>query len=126
MIGNLTENSTRLRRLFVEPKLPAGLEPLMELANNLWWSWNVEGTELFKSIDEEALVALDSNPIALLEKMSTDKANELLNNTAFMKSLKKVYADFKKYIDTPKPSNQPRVAYFCMEYGLQQSMRLYS
>jgi glycogen phosphorylase len=126
MIGNLTENATRLRRLFVEPKLPAGLEPLMELAQNLWWSWNTKATDLFLKIDAEALAKADYNPIALLEQMGSEKAESLLKDAAFMKQMKAVYADFKAYMSAPKPKNQPRIAYFCMEYGLHQSMRLYS
>ncbi len=126
MIGNLTENGARLRRLFVEPKLPAGLEPLMELAQNLWWSWDRQATALFHSVDSAGLVAADYNPIAMLERLSGERANELLKDKAFMKRLQAVYADFRKYMDTPKPKNQPRIAYFCMEYGLHQSLRLYS
>jgi glycogen phosphorylase len=126
MLGNLTENSTRLRRLFVEPKLPAGLEPLMELANNLWWSWDVDATQLFKDIDAAGLIAADYNPIALLETLSAERSEELVKDKDFMKRLKAVYTKFTKYMETPKPAGQPKVAYFCMEYGLHQSMRLYS
>lgn len=126
MLGNLTENTTRLRRLYVEPRLPQGLEPLMDLARNLWWSWNVEATRLFKEIDEAGLIATDYNPVALLENLSTDRANELIKDKDFMKRLKAVHSEFETYLKKAKPKNQPRVAYFCMEYGLQQSMRLYS
>jgi glycogen phosphorylase len=126
MLGNLTENSTRLRRLFVEPKLPAGLEPLMALAQNLWWSWNVDATQLFKDIDAAALIAADYNPVAMLETLSAERLAELAADKDFMKRLKAVSASFQKYMDTPKPAGQPKVAYFCMEYGLHQSMRLYS
>jgi glycogen phosphorylase len=126
MIGNLTENSTRLRRLFVEPKLPAGLEPLMELSQNLWWSWNTEATALFNFIDKQGMESNDFNPIAMLEKLSIERAEALIKDKAFIKRMQAVHADFNAYMAVKKPTGQPKVAYFCMEYGLHQSLRLYS
>ncbi|MCB9316137.1 MAG: alpha-glucan family phosphorylase [Lewinellaceae bacterium] len=126
MLGNLTENGGKLKRIFIEPKLPAGLSPLHELATNLWWSWNHEAIELFHSIDSELFVSVNYNPLALLDELSMEKAQALLDDSVFTKKLKSVYTAFKKYIDEPKDNSQGQIAYFCMEYGLHQSLRLYS
>lgn len=126
MVGNLTENGAKLKRIFIEPKLPQGLASLTELAHNLWWSWHHEAIELFKSIDPEQFVTLNYNPLALLDELSIEKAQELLNNKDFTSRLKQVYKEFRSYMDEKQPEGQAKIAYFCMEYGLHQSLRLYS
>jgi starch phosphorylase len=51
MVGSLTQKSTQLKRIFIEPKLPESLAPLGALAQNLWWSWDHEATDMFRNID---------------------------------------------------------------------------
>ncbi|HND89648.1 MAG TPA: alpha-glucan family phosphorylase, partial [Saprospiraceae bacterium] len=126
MVGNLTQGGAKLKRIFIEPKLPEGLAPLNELAHNLWWSWHHEAIELFKSIDPQHFEALNYNPVALLDELSMERATELLADAAFMGKMKKLHAQFKQYTDRAPGKTGPQVAYFCMEYGLHQSMRLYS
>jgi glycogen phosphorylase len=126
MVGNLTQNGAKLKRIFIEPKLPDGLSPLYELAHNLWWSWNHDAIELFRSIDPEKFEASNFNPVAFLDELGIEKGHELLSNKAFMSKMRTVYADFKNYIDKKPKEKEVSVAYFCMEYGLHQSVRLYS
>ncbi|MDX2279895.1 MAG: alpha-glucan family phosphorylase [Saprospiraceae bacterium] len=126
MVGNLTENGAKLKRIFIEPKLPQGLDPLTELAHNLWWSWNHDAIDLFKSIDQAQFEALNFNPIALLDELSIEKAQELLNNKDFTSRLKHVHKAFRDYMEEKPDLDDPKIAYFCMEYGLHQSLRLYS
>ncbi|MEZ4921284.1 MAG: alpha-glucan family phosphorylase, partial [Saprospiraceae bacterium] len=126
MIGNLTENGAKLKRIFIEPKLPEALAPLSEIAHNLWWSWNHEAIDLFKSIDEEQFVALNYNPVALLEELEMDKASALLDDKAFVAKMKQVQKDFHAYMKKTPDTSEPHIGYFCMEYGLMQSLRLYS
>ena len=126
MLGNLTENGAKLKRIFIEPKLPAGLAPLHELAHNLWWSWQHEAIDLFKSIDAKKFESLNYNPVALLDELGVDQAQALLDDAAFMKRLGKIHGDFKQYIEQAPDATQSQIAYFCMEYGLHQSLRLYS
>jgi len=126
MVGNLTQNGAKLKRIFIEPKLPEGLAPLTELAHNLWWSWNHDATDLFKSIDAHQFEAVNYNPVTLLDELSVEKATELLANREFTARMKKVYGEFREYVDKAPAKTGAQVAYFCMEYGLHQSMRLYS
>ena len=126
MVGNLTQNGAKLKRIFIEPTLPEGLAPLAELSQNLWWSWQHEAIELFRSIDPHKFEALNYNPVALLDELSIEKAQELQANTAFMASMKRLHKEFRDYIDKAPALSSPQVGYFCMEYGLHQSMRLYS
>ncbi len=126
MVGNLTQNGAKLKRIFIEPKLPEGLAPLHELAHNLWWSWNHDAIDLFRSIDPALFETLHYNPLALLDELSIEKARELLANPAFTAHMKRVHRDFKDYLEKAPPKSKPQIAYFCMEYGLHTSVRLYS
>jgi glycogen phosphorylase len=126
MVGNLTKSNAKLKRIFIEPKVPQGLDALTKLAGNLWWTWNHDAIDLFKSIDAEQLEAANFNPFVLLDELGIEKAQELLDNKDFMARLKKVYADFEAYMSEKTNKNLPATAYFCMEYGLHQSVRLYS
>lgn len=126
MIGQLKSDTFRLKRIFIESNLPEALTPLQEMANNLWWSWNKEATELFRSILPEKWIESNYNPIAILDEMSGERAQELLEDKDFMKRLKAVSKEFKAYMAAKDKAGSPSVAYFCMEYGLHISVRLYS
>ena len=118
--------STQWKRLYVQSQTPEQLAGLERLANNLWWSWNYEATQLFASIDEEKWYALGQNPIALLDDLDAHDYERLINDAAFMKQLEVVLHTFDTYLATPRPPKQPRISYFCMEYGLHASFKLYS
>jgi glycogen phosphorylase len=126
MVGSLTQNSAKLKRIFIEPKLPEALSLLTELAQNLWWSWDHEAIELFKSIDPEQFEAHYYNPLSLLDELSTEKAQALTDNSDFIARMKNIHARFVAYLTEVPAKKNPKIAYFCMEYGLHQSVRLYS
>jgi alpha-glucan phosphorylase-like protein len=126
MIGELKDKQVKLKRIFIESKLPEALEPLKTLANNLWWSWDKEAIALFESIDYDQFVRLRYNPVALLESISMERANELLADEGFMQRLKQVEAKFHAYMAEKPDPKSPKIAYFSMEYGLHISLRLYS
>ncbi len=126
MVGNLLENNARLKRIFIEPTLPKDLSPLMDLAHNLWWSWNHRAIALFDMAGPGLMEQYNYNPIALLEHLSMEQANRLIADKQFMRLLKEVYGEFKQYMEQAGPPKGSRIAYFCMEYGLHQSIRLYS
>ncbi len=125
MVGNLTQKGAKLKRIYIEPTLPEGLAPLAELAQNLWWSWNHDAIDLFKSIDPKKFEVVNFNPLALLDELGIERAKELLADKDFTAKMKRVHAEFRAYMKAPAKTD-PLVAYFCMEYGLHQSMRLYS
>lgn len=126
MVGNLTQGSAKLKRIFIEPKLPEALAPLHELAQNIWWCWNHEASELFQSIDPEQFIAHQYNPLALLDDLSIERAQQLQADTAFMARMKQVHQSFRAYMDEGHSPKDANIAYFCMEYGIHQSLRLYS
>jgi len=114
------------KRIIVEPDLPGPLEPLKELAFNLWWSWDSEAQELFKEIDPKKWKEVEYNPVMLLESLYLEDITRLAKNKDFITKLNKIYARFREYIETPKNKEDDLVAYFSMEYGLHSSIKTYS
>lgn len=119
-------NQPKWRKILVQSEFPESLQPLHELSRNLWWSWQVEAEQLFEMIDKDLWERYKKNPVAMLDVLPYVKLKRLEKNTAFLEKLKSVYAAFQKYMALPKQKNMPRVAYFCMEYGLNHIIRLYS
>ena len=123
-VNNVNQNNWR--ELSVHAKLPEKLNKLEEIAYNLWWAWNSDAKEIFRTIDRAAWKKAQSNPIVLLNIMSYDKLVELSEDKEFLKKLDSVYADFRDYMDEPVDKNRPSVAYFSMEYGLNNILKIYS
>lgn len=126
MVEQLKDNQINLKRIFIKSELPEVLSPLRDLAQNLWWSWNYEATNLFSELDPKKWVASNYNPIEILDNLSIERANELAQNKTFLKRLKAVKKDFDAYLNEAKKTDSPTIAYFSMEYGLHISTRLYS
>jgi len=124
MIGQLREKSPNLKRLYIASQLPEALQPLQALSENLWWSWNPEAIELMQAIDPESWESKNYNPVAILDELSLEQVERLIDDKAFMSKLAKVEREFNNYMAVQ--SKTAKIAYFCMEYGLHISMRLYS
>ncbi len=128
MTESLTQqiNDMHLKRIYIESRLPEALAPLRELADNLWWSWDKEATDLFRRIAGDQWESLQYNPVAVLDEMNAQQAQQWVEDKAFMAQMKSVHKTFQAYL-AEKPSQKlPLVAYFCMEYGLHISLKLYS
>ncbi len=119
-------NEINLREINVKSHLPASLNKLDEIAQNIWWSWDSKAKSLFRSIDAEAWVEASSNPVLLLNILKYDKLVAMGNDPEFIAKVDAVYADFRAYMDAPKPNVAPTVAYFSMEYGLTEVLKIYS
>ena len=126
MVGHLTSNQLKLKKIYIESTLPKALEPLNELANNLWWSWNKDASDLFAGIEPDKWEELRYNPVALLDQLSTEKAQQLAKDKSFIQRLKGIQKNFRAYLAERPAKGSPKVAYLCMEYGLHISLRLYS
>ena len=119
-------NQVAWREINVKTHLPEKLSKLEEIAQNLWWVWNAEAMDMFRQIDSEAWQLSGSNPTLLLSILSYDKLVALSEDKAFMEQLNRIYADFQAYMQTPKDTTRPSVAYFSMEYGLTHVLKIYS
>jgi starch phosphorylase len=113
-------------------RLPPRFEGLRRLAYNLWWMWHPQAGLLFQRIDATTWSRY-RNPIALFE--SPINWQPLLDDPGFIADYEDVLADLDRYIDNgsdhwfhrshPRRLDGP-IAYFCAEYGLHESLGIYS
>ena len=110
----------------VNSHIPTALKKLDEMAHNLWWTWNQEGKDLFSSIDEELYEKVDRNPIELLRNLDYERLKTLSKDPELIARMDKCYKSFRAYMDEAPRTDRPSVAYFCMEYGLNHILKIYS
>ena len=114
------------KKLFVESNIPEKLTPLKEISRNLWWVWNTEARELFQYIDAEIWEECEHNPIVLLDEVNYQRFLELEKDEEFLFKMNHVSSLLHKYLDDRKVLKGPSVAYFSMEYGLHDSLKIFS
>ena len=119
-------NEPQWKEVNVKSSLPKELAPLDELAHNMWWAWNYEARNMFKSLDENLYEKVGHNPVLLLERLSYERKEEIVKDRTIMKKVKEVYKKFKDYMSEKPDTKRPSVAYFSMEYGLNQVLKIYS
>ena len=119
-------NTPQWKELTVKSRLPEQLKCLDELAHNLWWAWDYEARDLFKSLDEALYEEVQHNPVVLLERLSYERKEAIVKDKSLMKKVKDVYAKFRAYMDVKPNKERTSVAYFCMEFGITQVLKIYS
>ena len=122
----IKSNDPIWKEVYSQSKLPSSLEVLKEMSTNLWWVWNHEGAKLFGKIDPVLWKKTEGNPVQLLQNLSFQRIEEILADEELMAEIKKVYSDFRKYMDVKPDATKPSVAYFSMEYGLTNVLKIYS
>lgn len=121
-------------RITVNPQLPKRIEKLSEIANNLWWSWNTEFLRLFQQIDMDLWEQSNKNPVKFLKHVSQERLEEATKNNNFLKEYDKIVSNFEGYMNSKNTwfnKNYPEekddlIAYFSAEYGLDQTIPIYS
>jgi starch phosphorylase len=112
------------------PKLPFPLQALERLSWNYWWSWSRDGASLFRDLDSEAWDECEHNPRRLLESVSEYRLAQMATDPSYLESLNRLLSSFDKYMNGPRRtsgiSEEHPVAYFCAEYGIHNSLPLYS
>ena len=119
-------NTPVWKEFSIKSRLPEQLQCLDQLAHNMWWAWNYEARDLWKSLDENLYEEVGHNPVLLLERLSYDRKEAIVKDKALMKKVKDVYTAFRKYMDVEPDKKRPSVAYFSMEYGINQVVKIYS
>ena len=119
-------NSPVWKEFNVKSTLPEELQCLDELAHNMWWVWNYDAREMWRSLDEDLYEQVAHNPVMLLDRLSYERKEEIVKDKAIMKNVKEVYNHFRSYMDVKPNENRPSVAYFSMEFGIHNSLKIYS
>ena len=119
-------NSPIWKEFNVKSTLPIELKCLDELAHNMWWVWNYDAREMWRSLDEDLYEKVAHNPVMLLEQLSYERKEAIVKDKAIMKNVKAVYKRFRSYMDVKPNAKRPSVAYFSMEFGIHNSLKIYS
>ena len=114
------------RSILVTRHLPEKLSRLEKLSKNLWWCWNESAKDLFRSIDREVWHKSGHNPLVVLDTVSIKRFQQLSEDQEFLARMKRVLDEFDTYMAAKAKRTDPSVAYFCMEYGLDTSLKIYS
>jgi starch phosphorylase len=123
-----------IRTFTVLPHLPDRLQPLHTLAYNLWWCWNPDAIALFRRIDPDLFESLDNSPVRLLGATPQERLEELAKDAGFLAHLDRVTDSLDNYLGGrtwfreayPRAPQDARVAYFSAEFGIHESIPVYS
>ena len=130
-----------LRTFTIEPSLPEGLNPLLEIAYNLRWSWQGDAINLFRRLDPDGWEDTYHNPVAMLGRIDQDRLMEMASDEGFLAHLARTHSDLRSYMEKPgwwyktyggdgsadAPTNREvQVAYFCAEFGITECLPIYS
>lgn len=121
-------------KITVRPKLPERINKLYTISYNVWWSWNTDFLRLFKDMDGDLWDRCDKNPVKFLKLISQDKLEKAAMDTEFLRRYDKIVRDFEDYMESKSTwfsRNHPDhkddlIAYFSMEYGLDETVAIYS
>ena len=123
-------SEARTLGLFVAPSH----QRLCALAQNLWWSWDDETTALFRELDPLLWRQLAHNPVALLQRIDIDDLQERANQLVLHSRINYAYRRMQEYLSSTSTWGSQHagvlwarpVAYFSAEFGLHESVPIYS
>ncbi len=125
----MTEDSGKI------PYLPERIEHLERIALNLWWRWDRRARWMLRAIDPVIWSATRHNPVALLRQVSPGRLAQCASDPEFLALYDRTLASLEEALGTqdtwfrrhfPDASEEHPVAYFCAEFGLHNSIPIYS
>ncbi|MCK9162797.1 MAG: alpha-glucan family phosphorylase [Bacteroidales bacterium] len=114
------------KKVLIAQSLPKRLEGLERLSQNLWWTWNAEARDIFYLINDIKFEELNRSPIHLIENLTPQDFNRLLNDEVFIEKLDSVVQQFDNYIKEAEEKKGKLVAYFSMEFGIHDTLKIFS
>jgi starch phosphorylase len=125
--------SRSIRTFTVMPHLPPRLQALQKLAYNMWWCWNHEAISLFRRLDPDLFEAVEHSPVKLLGALEQSRMEQLLRDDGFLAHMDRVEEVLDAYLgattwyqETYGAQTDCRIAYFSAEFGLHESVPVYS
>lgn len=130
------ETQTETPVFRAERDLPPPLQPLERLAWNYWWGWAADGTEVWRDLDPGIWQHCEQNPRAFLRQVSDLRLTQMAADPAFAERVRRLVDRFDSYMSDLRVAPGLRIssgitresplAYFCAEYGIHNSLPLYS
>ncbi len=127
--------SSATRENWTEVTPQALYDKCTAVARNLWWSWHPEVVNLFRDLDPVRWRQVDHNPIALLTKMTPDQLAERASEMVLYTRINQAHRRLKEYLNNTQTTWGAResgvlgskpVAYFSAEFGIHESVPIYS
>ena len=126
-----------LKTFQVFPEVPEALQPLLEMANNLWWVWHPDAMELFRRLDRDLWEEVYHNPVKMLGIIDQKKLKSIADNDGYLAQMARVYESFKahlkelgwfgeSHLGLASEKTPFQVAYFSAEFGIHESLPIYS
>lgn len=117
-----------------EPLAQGLYDKCQALARNLWWSWHPEVVSLFRDLDPIRWRQLDHNPIALLNEFTPERLESRAAEMVLLSRIHHAYRQLKNYMSTRQTWAATNsgvlgahpVAYFSAEFGIHESLPIYS
>src|SRR5688572_13038808 len=126
-------SSPTIRTFQVFPDVPAPLEPVLEMAHNLWWVWHPDAVELFRRLDRKLWEDVYHNPVKLLGVIDQRKLAAAASDEGYLAHMSRVYEAFKEHLNQPgwfrehhADKSKLLIAYFSAEFGIHESLPIYS
>lgn len=121
-------------QIIIPTIIPERIKRLSDIAYNLWWTWNCEAVDLFKSIDSSLWERSGANPVAFLKRIGSKKLEHMAGNADFLKLYNDIVRRFDDYMNctdtwfarTYPGQGDQTIAYFSAEYGLNETLPIYS
>jgi starch phosphorylase len=131
-----------IRTFTVLPHLPERLQALQKLAYNVWWCWNQDAIALFRRIDDDQWETVEHSPVKLLGAVDQARFEQLVQDDGFLAHMDRVEEAFDAYMagstwfqetygtsaanGVASPPADCRIAYFSAEFGIHESIPVYS
>ncbi len=133
-----------IKTLAASPALPFPLQALERLCWNYWWSWSPDGAGVFRDLDAELWDECEHNPRLMLASVSDYRLAEMATDPVYLERVRRLAEQFDEYMSTvsdfrseissrksqianrKSPGLEHPVAYFCAEYGVHNSLPVYS
>ena len=118
----------------IDNRVPLKIARLSDLAYNLWWSWSPEARQLFKNLDPALWRSTQHNPVQILQEIAPEDLEAAANDSLFYSYYKKAIIAFDREMESDQTWFRKRypeqngflTAYFSAEFGLHNSLPIYS
>ncbi len=114
------------KKVMIHSRIPEKLNGLKKLSGNLWWSWQADVEELFASMNTYLWEKTLHNPVALIQMLNFKDLQRLEADEEFCSKLNAIEQRFDEYMAQPLTPENDLIAYFSMEFGLHDSLKIFS
>lgn len=127
------QSPMQIRKFTIQPRVPDRLRGLERLAKNLWWSWFPDAIALFRRLDEDLFSTTGHNPVKMLGVIEQSRLDALCDDSGFLAHMDRVVEAFDHYLSMRSWYEElhgdlanVRFAYFSAEFGVHESLPIYS